>query len=252
MPQDMHRDEYLKMFEFENEYWWYRGLHELIEYYVRTFGSNRPLMIFDAGCGTGRMMEILDKYGTVEGMDYSPVAVSLCRQRNLKNAEIGNLNDWDVEEGIYDVLISNDVICTSGVDDDLMVIQKFHRALKPGGYLVMNLPAFGCLRRRHDIAVLIKRRYRKGYLAKDLKKIGFRVIRINYRHPLLFILIIIKKIFFKFSAGNNDAISDLKPLPALLNQSLLVLTRIENRMITRGVPFLFGSSLFVVCQKRGK
>jgi 2-polyprenyl-3-methyl-5-hydroxy-6-metoxy-1,4-benzoquinol methylase len=44
------------MFEFENDYWWYRGLHELTRHYVVKFKhakSNEELRILDAGCGTG-------------------------------------------------------------------------------------------------------------------------------------------------------------------------------------------------------
>jgi SAM-dependent methyltransferase len=242
--------EYYKMFEFEDNYWWYRGLHELVEHFVNTFHSDQPLRILDAGCGTGRMLELLKNYGIIEGIDFSPLAVTLCEHRQLKNIEIANLNHWDSREKTYDVLISNDVICTSNVDDDLAVVKKFHRALKPGGALILNLPAFDCLRRPHDTAVFGKRRYRKKKLVNDLERIGFRIVMANYRLPFLFLFILIQKNINKLFASDKKITSDLNPLPSILNRSLLFLNRIENKMIISGLPFPFGSSLFVVCKKK--
>jgi len=259
----MIKEEYDKMYEFENHYWWYRGLHELVRYYVAAVfragekrkksseSSDEPLRIFDAGCGTGRMLELLAEYGTVEGVDYSPEAIALCRERGLQRVETGDLDLWDSPPGVYDVIISNDVICTSGVANDLAVVRKFHAALKPGGWLVLNLPAFAVLRRMHDIAVSGIRRYRKKNTARALEDMGFRMVRANYRLPALFVFILFQKyILGLFSRDESKNVtSDLKPLPSWLNRLLLFMNRLENRLFTCGVPFLFGSSLFIVCKK---
>jgi SAM-dependent methyltransferase len=261
----MIKEEYDKMYEYENHYWWYRGLHELVRYYVARAGevkkrrnerneaNGEELKIFDAGCGTGRMLELLDEYGTAEGVDYSPKAVALCRERGLRRVETGDLNRWAPPGDVYDVIISNDVICTSGVADDLAVLRKFHAALKPGGWLVLNFPAFAVLRRMHDIAVSGIRRYRKRKTVRALEDMGFGIVRANYRLPALFVFILMQKyVLGLFPGGENKKVtSDLKPLPSWLNRLLFFLNRLENRLFTCGIPFLFGSSLFVVCEKQG-
>lgn len=254
----MIKEEYQKMYEFENHYWWYRGLHQLVRYYVGRAENKKKeisaelFRIFDAGCGTGRMLELLDEYGTVEGVDYSPEAIALCKQRGLQKVETGDLNLWNSPPDVYDVIISNDVICTSGVEDDLAVIRKFHTALKPGGYLILNLPAFTILRRMHDIAVSGIRRYRKKKTVRTLQEMGFRMVRVNYRLPALFAFILFQKyILGLFPRDENKTVtSDLKPLPSWLNSLLYFMNRLENRLFTCGVPFLFGSSLFIVCEKQ--
>ncbi|MDQ1351014.1 MAG: hypothetical protein QG657_1316 [Acidobacteriota bacterium] len=256
----MIKEEYEKMYEFENHYWWYRGLHELVRYYVASVSragkkrkeiSAEPLRIFDAGCGTGRMLELLDEYGTLEGIDYSPEAISMCRQRGLEKVETGDLNLWNSPPDVYDMIISNDVICTSGVEDDLAVIRIFYSALNPGGYLILNLPAFMVLRSMHDFAVSGIRRYRKKKTARTLQEMGFHMVRVNYRLPALFVFILFQKyILGLFSRDENKTVtSDLKPLPSWLNGLLYFMNRLENRLFTCGVPFLFGSSLFIVCKK---
>ena len=250
----MDKEEYVKMFEFENRYWWYRGLHELVEYNVRrikgTGKEKEKLHILDAGCGTGRLLELLDKYGTVEGLDYSPEAISLCNRRGLRSVSVADLNDWTPPPDTYDIIVSNDVICTDSIRDDLETAAKFHRALKPGGYLLLNFPAFDVLRRNHDIAVSGKRRYRMKKTVGDYKKLGFHIAAADYRLPLLFIIILIQKFFSGIFGSRGEVTSDLKPLPAPVNGFFLWMNRMDNRVIRAGLQLPFGSSLFLVCRKK--
>lgn len=247
----MEKNEYYKMHEYEINYWWYRGLHELVQFYINQYKDNingENLKIFDAGCGTGRMLEILSNFGFTEGIDYSNEAIQLCKERGLKHVKQGDLNTWQPSAETYDVIISNDVICTSGVKDDVAVMGKFYRALKKGGILISNFPAFKILRRRHDIAVFSVRRYRKKITLTELKKIGFNSFFSSYRLPHLFWIILFKKYLFEsFNKGKIE--SDLKPLPVFFNSVFLWLHRIENWALTKGMLFPFGSSLFVVAKK---
>lgn len=248
----MEKNEYRKMYEFENDYWWYRGLHELVKKYTLKIKQKQvsgTLRIFDAGCGTGRMMEILAPYGSVEGIDYSADAIDLCRERGLTHAIEGDLNTWESLENMFDVIISNDVICTSGVEDDIAVLKKFHSALKPGGYFISNFPAFFLLRRNHDIAVSGKRRYRRGKTIKILEEIGFKVERASYRLPHLFFFLLFQKYLIESFSSGKEVTSDLKPLPSWINNLFLFFNRFENRLFTSGFPFLVGSSLFIVAHK---
>lgn len=249
----MEKVEYYKMYSFENEYWWYRGLHELVRSYIRRLKNTKPgeeLRIFDAGCGTGRMMELLRDFGIVEGIDYSADAVALCKERGLQRVEQGDLNSWNPPAEMADVIISNDVICTSGVEDDMAVVKTFYRALKKDGLLILNLPAFMALRRKHDIAVFGKRRYRKRKTLRQLKEIGFVPVFAGYRLPFLFFVMLAQKHLVE-RWSRKPAVSDLKPLPRFLNSLLLGLNRLDNTLITSGIPLPFGSSLFLVMKKAG-
>ena len=247
----MKQNEYYKMYQFENEYWWYRGLHELGRDYVEKLKKSDPhsqLNILDAGCGTGRMMEILAPYGTVEGIDHAKAAISLCQERGLEKVRLGDLNTWEPLAEQYDVIVCHDVIYISTIADDMAVVKKFQRALKKDGILILNLPAFNALKRKHDIAVFGIRRYRKKKTLHRLKDLGLVPVHATYRLPWLFFIMLVQKhVVDRFSKG--EAESDLKILPAFLNSSLFWLHRLENRIITAGIPLPFGSSLFLVCRK---
>jgi SAM-dependent methyltransferase len=250
----MENHEYQLMYQFENGYWWYRALHELVRFYVCKYRDSKaslkePLRIFDAGCGTGKLMELLNSVGSVEGIDYSEEAIRFCKERGLGQAQQGDLNTWAPAAGAYDVLISNDVIYNAGVHNDMMVMEKFHLALRPGGMLILNLPAFESLRRRHDAAVSGKRRYRRRSMLRALCRIGFSPVCASYRLPALFCFLLLQKhLVERFMKGKAE--SDLKPIPAWINTLLLWLNRVENKLIAAGIPLPFGSSLFLVC-KRG-
>jgi SAM-dependent methyltransferase len=248
----MEKKEYYKMFEFENHYWWYRGLHELVISYVdrlKKLKKNTPLNILDAGCGTGRMMELLVQYGTVEGIDFSEDALRLCKQRGLTMVQFGDLNTMKLPGNTYDVIISNDVIYHAMIEDDMAVVKKFHQSLKPDGIMILNLPAFNALKRQHDVAVFGKRRYNKKQTLEQLNDVGFLPIKATYRlPPLFFVMMLQKHLLAPFLDG--DAQSDLKPLSENVNNALLGYHRMENRLISMGISFPLGSSLFLVCRKK--
>jgi SAM-dependent methyltransferase len=247
----MENHEYQLMYEFENGYWWYQALHELVLHHVQRFDRarterKRRLRVFDAGCGTGRLMELLNPIAEVEGIDYSEEAIRLCKRRGLARAEQGDLNTWSPADSAYDVVISNDVICTSGVRDDKEAMRKFHHALRPGGLLILNLPSFELLRRRHDEAVCTVRRYRRDAALRTLREIGFSPVCATYRLPALFCFLLLQKhLVERFKRSRAD--SDLKPIPAWLNAVMYGFNRAENALLKAGLSLPFGSSLFLVC-----
>jgi SAM-dependent methyltransferase len=245
----MRKDEYFRMFEQESVHWWYRGLHDLVKRYVRRLSAEKSLNILDAGCGTGKLLEILKRFGEVAGIDHSPEAIALCAQRGLTNLGKEDLNTWEPRPGEYDFIFSNDVLSDAGIETEFAVVQKFHSALKPKGYLMMNLPAFVCLRRAHDLAVSIQKRYKKNDIVPELQNIGFDCIRAGYRLPLLFVFILLRKSLPRFFGKDSAVTSDLFPIPLLLNEFLYSLHRFENLLFVSGIPFFAGSSLFLICQK---
>lgn len=244
----MDKSEYLRMYNLESEFWWYRVLHELVDFTIKKNKPEGNISILDAGCGTGRMMEICQKYGTVSGIDFSEDAVSFARRRGLNNIEIGDLNNHHFENDTYDVVVCLDVLYHSAIRDDLAVVEKFYHTLKDNGILIINLPAFDYLKRPHDIVVQTRKRYQKKEFADDLEKIGFSIQSSSYRMPHLYFIILIAKLFRK-DRNSKESESDLKAIPVWLNTILIYLGRIENNWLKQGFSIPVGSSLFIVAKK---
>jgi SAM-dependent methyltransferase len=246
----MKQQEYSTMFEYENNYWWYVGLHRLINSFIERYSKkDYSKKILDAGCGTGKMLQILNQFQNSEGFDIEEKAIEFSKKRELKNVKIQDINAWQSVENTYDFIISSDVICCEGILNEEEILSKFHKSLKSGGKLILNLPAFDVLRRNHDIAVYIAKRYKRKQFVDELKKIGFKIDLATYRLPSLFIIILILKIFEKKSV-EKDAVSDLKPIPNFINKLFLINNLIENWFIKKGLRFPFGSSLFIIAEKQ--
>jgi hypothetical protein len=81
-----------------------------------------------------------------------------------------------------------------------------------------------------------------------MRKHGFKVIYVTYRLPALFFIILMKRLWENVSK-KNDIESDLTTLPCFINNLLLFFHRLENKMITKGVRFPIGVSIFLIAMK---
>jgi predicted TPR repeat methyltransferase len=240
-------NEYANIYKNETTYWWYLVLHQLVDSVVRKKAVGKKLHILDAGCGTGRMMQILQKYGDVDGLDYSEEAIRFTKERGLAQTIRDDLNTWESQEK-YDLIVSLDVLYHSGIKDDISVIRQFYKTLEAGGTLILNLAAFNILKRQHDAIVYTQRRYLKKILVKELENIGFKVERASYRMPHLFFIILLLKLI-KGKKELSIAETDLNKIPRWLNQFLYFCGSLENKWLTIGGRFPVGSSLFIVAGK---
>lgn len=251
----MNPSEYATMFGIEDSYWWYQGLHDLVLRWVR--GRQRTLaarlQVLDAGCGTGRLLQQLRQLHDVDaaGIERSENAFPFLRKRGLSDVRQGSVAEMPYPDNSFDVVTSMDVLYCVPAPDDTKAIGEFHRVLRKGGKLVLNLPAYEFLRSHHDAAIHTQRRYRAGMLHAALKSAGFRVEQLSYRNMLLFPVAAAVRLAQKvFKAAPSAAsVSDLKRLPAWINSLLLVALLIENVLLRAGAKLPFGLSVFCVATK---
>lgn len=247
--------EYRRMYDAEDRHWWYVGLHELVVRCIQAESNQlgRPLAIFDAGCGTGRLCQILKDLGhTVSGCDASKEALRYCSRRGITDVFQADLNTLECEPECYNVITCIDVLYHTGVSNDGTVLKQLHNALKPGGILIVNLVAFEFLRSTHDIAVHTRERYTIPMLKNRLAQAGFRCEQISYRVSLLFPLIAAYRALAALSHSGNKAAENtdsdvVMPHPAI-NFLLLKSIRLENMLLRFGC-FPFGTSVFAIARK---
>lgn len=246
----MQAGEYENIFKQEEVHWWYRSMQDLLCCILKRFSiiNDYSSVLLDAGCGTGGTLRSLKKKIprlNVIGMDYSPIALSYCRNGfSLLRASVDFL-PFDKES--IDAVVCIDVLYHLNVGSDLKALWEINRILKRGGYVFIHLPAFEFLRGRHDKVVCTRERYTIEKLYSRVQEAGFQIIRCSYRHMFLFPFIYAKRIMEnRFSDGTED--SDLKPLPSLLNDILKVVSCFENRILEY-LNLPFGSSLLCLARK---
>ncbi|MBI4674076.1 MAG: class I SAM-dependent methyltransferase [Chloroflexi bacterium] len=242
--------EYRVMFEIEEEYWWYRGLRvllqELIAQYVGRDGATR---ILDAGCGTGKNLQSLAQHGDAWGVDIAQEAIQFCRMRGIRKerALVASLLELPFPDRFFDVAFSFDVICN--IQHDVAAFQEIRRTLKPGGRMIVQLPAYRFLWSAHDVAVGHKHRYMARDLRAKIEQADLRVETLTYLNMLLFPLIAFLRFVRRQAvASNGSAHSDLTPLPRSINHVLTQLFSAEMRAASRR-RFPYGISLLAVARR---
>jgi len=250
----VNRREYRQMYAVEDRHWWYVTLHDLILRAVagERRRQGRGLRILDAGCGTGRLCQLMAPFGDVSGCDLSADALAFCRERGVTVFR-ADLNALDLPAGHFDVITSIDTLYHNWISDDAAVVAAFHRALRPGGILILNLVAFESLRSSHDVAVQTRRRYTRPQVVTMLRGAGFDVELATYRLGLLFppiALVRLLRRFTTFGTAPEEVRSDVKPMPGPVNSLICRLAGLENRIIPHcSIPL--GTSVFVVARRQG-
>lgn len=239
--------EYARMRQAEDEHWWYRALRSLVaRELARSTGRGGLPRILDAGCGTGGgLARWTQTLGTpCYGIDLASAALSHCRQRGQRLVAQASVEALPFGRDAFDVVVSLDVLCLEGVDEPA-ALAEIRRVLRPGGLLVLNVPAFDTLRGEHDRAVRIRRRFVREELADLLRANGFDVGRVSYWNTVLFPAVWLIR---RLRRGGREATSDLTRLPGALNAALAALLRAEAKLLAV-VKLPFGTSVLCVATK---
>jgi ubiquinone/menaquinone biosynthesis C-methylase UbiE len=177
------RAEYLRIASAEESHWWYRGTRSLIRQLLAA--ELRPGMrVLDAGCGPGGNSAWLTAENQVVGVDVSPDAVRLARERHpgmeVRQADIVALPFAEAE---FDLALVITVLAL--VDDDALAVREVSRVLRPGGATFLIEPASPRLRRDHDAVTHIRRRYSLARLRELTEAAGLTVSRATYAYSFL-------------------------------------------------------------------
>lgn len=226
------------MFRAEDHHWWYTGMRAITTAMLdRHVARDRPLAILDAGCGTGSCMQYLQAYGRVAGIDIAPEAVGFCRQRGLVDLGQASITDLPFADARFDLVTSFDVM--SSLDRDLAerALDEFARVLRPGGHLLLRLPAYQWLCGQHDQLVHTKHRFTRGEIARRLRGHGFKLTRMSYANCFLFPIAAAKRLKDRLLPP-KQACSDVSVTGGWMNSLCALLLRAEAPLVSRvGLPF---------------
>jgi len=250
----MHPREYEVMAALEQGHWWYRALRrrllERLEREARRRG--RPLQVFDAGCGTGGLLQVLSRHPGIaraEGCDLHPLALEQARCRGLTVRRC-SVNDLDGVAGGWDVVFSVDVLYHREVIPE-RAMAGMAALLAPGGLLLLNVAAMPGLARRHDQRVMGGRRFLPDGLSRLATAAGLGLEELTYWNswltPPLWLWLRLQRL----AASRVESAADRSELtlpPLWLNRSLEGLLELERRLAQR-LPLPWGSSLLLAARK---
>jgi SAM-dependent methyltransferase len=116
-----------------------------VDFLEKRLPMKAPMRVLDLGCGHGRHANELAARGyDVVGVDRTPGFIELAKQDAARRGvnvdyEVMNMRDLD-REGEFDrVLCLFDVFGFLRDEENLDVLKRIHRALKPGGALCLDV-----------------------------------------------------------------------------------------------------------------
>jgi|JFJP01.1.fsa_nt_gi ubiquinone/menaquinone biosynthesis C-methylase UbiE len=245
----MDPQEYSLMFEVEQSHWWYLGMEKITRAVLnKRLGSDSNLSILDAGCGTGAgMSTYLADYGNVTGMDISPLALGFCHTRHLTRLALASVTRIPFQADSFDLVTSFDVLYEQSVSNDLAAVTEFFRILRPGGLILIRLPAYDWLRGQHDLTVHTARRYTASQVTRLLRDNGFTLLHISYANTFLFPLAVAKRLLERIRPP-APALSDLSVDVGIFNRLFKTILSSEAFLAAHlGLPF--GLSVIALGQK---
>ncbi len=250
----MHASEFSVMRACEDTHWWYVGLHEITLDFINQLavpGDNSQFL--DAGCGTGGFIEkCSNSHPEIVGMEPSEFAFNELKSRETELLARADLLRSPFPDNSFEIVLSHDVIGLFSGEQLKLGVKQLCRMVRPGGFLILNLPAFQWLISSHDKFVGNKTRFQRDLIKALLEAEGMEIQTSTYRLFFLFPLVAASRLIDRCRNRGEVTHSDVRMPNAMVNRILLWTLRMENRLIRKGIRFPWGLSIFVIARKKAE
>ncbi len=235
-----------RLMEADADHWWFRSKAAFVSSALRRCvspgGGDGWLVDVGAGAGgvTARLGWAPQRTLVVEG---SAPLVARARHRHGLAATRGLVDQLPVAGGTAEVACFLDVL--EHLEDPGAALAEARRALRPGGWLVVTVPAHRWLWSEADELLGHVRRYRRGELADQVEASGFSPIVLTHIFSWLVPPVWATR---RFGRGGSSSLG-LDRSSFLLDRTALVLTRLERAAVGRmGLPL--GTSILCVARRQ--
>lgn len=224
----------------EQEHWWYQARRTIVASVIDSLTVKHNPSIVSIGCGNGTELAFLQTKGQVTGLDIDMQVVENCRAKGFDVLQADLLSNTLSEQ--FDIVVAMDIV--EHIKDDQQAVQALYKLVKPGGSLIVTVPAFPFLWTDLDELTDFPhhRRYTRTTLQKLLNKTGMTVTLCSYYNFFLFPLVLLTKIL------KTSADKQLK-LPYRFFNTLFYHVFAGERFFLRRYRFPWGGSLIAVIKK---
>jgi SAM-dependent methyltransferase len=240
----------------EDRHWWFSSRTRALMNLMDAIPLGCDLRVLDIGCGAGNMMHHLNRYGHVEGVEIDPRPVAVARQRGYPVEQGDASRGLTHEDATFDAVTMLDVIEHN--QDDISMLREAYRVLKPGGHVVITVPAFMWLWSHNDQINAHVRRYTIAGLRGRLGGAGFNVKRATYNNffifPVAAVLILARRArnsqpeLASHHLNENEYQVEMEPVPTPVNVVLTAAGWLEAQLL-RWVNLPLGTSIIAIAQK---
>lgn len=169
-----------KLAELEDTHWWYAERRQVLDRLVKPL---RPAHALDVGAAAGGNTRVLRARGWESvALEYSSDGAALAKARGIDTVR-GDAVHLPVGSSTFDLVVAFDVI--EHIEDDVGAVAEFRRVLRPGGKVLIAVPAGMDLWSAHDVAVGHVRRYDIEQLRSVVEAAGLEIDQLKYWNVLM-------------------------------------------------------------------
>lgn len=223
----------------ESGHFWFRCRRDFIERifkkHISTAGS-----VLEIGAGTGYVAETLIRHGFRMSIgEIHDLGIRYIRERLPEcQAYQFDMRRPPFREQ-FDTVCLFDVL--EHMEDDESCVRGLSSLLRPGGRVVLTVPAYSFLWCQEDVVSRHYRRYSAGELSGLFSRCGFKMVYSSYFFTSLLPLLFLRTF-------QRQAATDIRLPNRIINTILEYISRVENIVFSR-FPSGAGGSLILVAEK---
>jgi ubiquinone/menaquinone biosynthesis C-methylase UbiE len=249
----MENEEFEIMYQLEQSHWWFKGKQFLLKQCLRSLDihASQRGRILDIGAGTGIILKLLHDFGETYGIEYSQQGIKYLKKRELKRIVCADADQLlPFKNDTFKIITCLDVL--EHLDRDKRLLKEMLRVSKPGGHILVAVPAFDMFWSSHDVALHHKRRYTRKEILKAIHKMDCKIIKASYYNFILSLPILAVRTFKSIFSKNTEQQSDFfMGFPDFINKILEFVYKVELRSLSF-VNFPFGVSILLILRKYGR
>lgn len=227
---------------------WFEVRNDIVEWAIRAYAPDTKRLL-EIGCGTGFVLSRLARtlpeaslLGTEifsAGLPHAARRVPEVEFAQMDARRIPFADEFDVV-GAFDVI--------EHIKEDEAVLGQAHRALRPGGALIITVPQHPWLWSAADDFAVHHRRYTARELHHKLRGAGFELVRSSSFVSLLLPAMAMSRLRQRRMDADYDPADEMR-LPAWLNRFMAACLRFELGAMKLGLNLPVGGSRLVVARK---
>ena len=233
----------------EADSFWFRARNRLVLWALATYFPTAASLL-EVGCGTGFVLAAIRDGRpnlALTGGDAAMEGLAVARRR-LPDVPLLQLDARRLPfEAEFDVVAALDVL--EHVDEDRLVLEEMHRAVKPGGGALIMVPQHPWLWSPEADAEH-KRRYRRDELTAKVEAVGFRIVRRTSFVSLLLPLMALSRALQRRRGRTDDPVKEMRAAERV-GPALERVLALERAMIERGASLPAGGSVLMVAMRDG-
>lgn len=222
------------------DYWWYRARASLLETVFRDYLQDEELLV-DVGSADGPSVRWISDVCTRIALD-----IDIAGLAHETRGVCASALEMPFRRDVAGAVAAFDVL--EHFEDAVAALAEFRRVLRPGGMLLLSVPAYQWAWTSFDDMQGHYRRYTRRDLVELLRSSGFEVLRSTYAFATVFPLFALERVLSRMTSRQPEDPAESQ-LPDPVEELLEWLTRFDQKWLERR-NLSFGSSIFAVATSR--